>query len=79
LAVPPPALPLLGLLRHMSDVAPYWFDEVFAGNEVDYPFDPRQVGADFDNPGARPGAEVCEILWRSRARRRSRGARSWTL
>jgi uncharacterized damage-inducible protein DinB len=34
-AVPPSALSLLGLVRHMAEVERYWFREVLAGAEFD--------------------------------------------
>lgn len=61
-AVPPSNLSLLGLLRHMSDVEVYWFSLIFAGVEAKPPFDPENIGNDFDNPSQVSGDDVLEIF-----------------
>jgi uncharacterized damage-inducible protein DinB len=45
--VPPSALSLLGLLRHMTEVERWWFRMHANGEDLDFPFDPEQIGADF--------------------------------
>ena len=62
LAVPPSALSLLGLLRHMSDVELYWFAMIFSGDDTPAPFDPGNTGADFHNLSEKSGDEVAEIF-----------------
>ena len=68
LAVPPSTLSLLGLVRHMADVEIYWFVTIFAGEDAVTPFDPGNVGADFDNLSEMSGDEVVDIFLSSVAR-----------
>jgi uncharacterized damage-inducible protein DinB len=48
-AVPPSALSLLGLVRHLTEVERAWFRMRAGGEQLDFPYDPEQVGADFDD------------------------------
>lgn len=48
-AVPPSALSLLGLVRHMTEVERWWFRIHAAGEDLSFPYDPDQSGADFDD------------------------------
>lgn len=47
-AVAPSALSLLGIVRHLTEVERWWFRVHAKGEELDSPYDPDQVGADFD-------------------------------
>jgi uncharacterized damage-inducible protein DinB len=47
--VPPSRLSLLGLVRHMTEVERWWF-RMHAGQEnLDFPYDPKSEGADFED------------------------------
>ena len=46
-AMPPSTLSLLGLVRHMTEVERWWFRMHANGEELEFPYDPDQVGADF--------------------------------
>jgi hypothetical protein len=48
-AVPPSGLTLLGLVRHMTEVERWWFRMHAAGEDLPFPYDPQQTGADFDD------------------------------
>ena len=48
-AVAPSALSLLGLVRHLTEVERWWFRMHAGGEQLDFPYDPDQVGADFDD------------------------------
>jgi uncharacterized damage-inducible protein DinB len=48
-AVPPSALSLLGLVRHMTEVERWWFRMHAAGEELEFPYDPDAIGLDFDD------------------------------
>jgi uncharacterized damage-inducible protein DinB len=48
-AVPPSALSLLGLVRHMTEVERWWFRMHANGEDLAFPYDPDQTGADFDD------------------------------
>jgi uncharacterized damage-inducible protein DinB len=49
-SVPPSALSLLGLVRHMTEVEQWWFRMHAAGAEgLGWPYDPDQDGADFND------------------------------
>jgi len=45
----PSALSLLGLVRHMTEVERWWFRMHAAGEDLQFPYDPDQNGADFDD------------------------------
>ena len=47
-AVPPSALSLLGLVRHMTEVERWWFLMHANQQDVPFPYDPDGTGADFD-------------------------------
>lgn len=46
-AVSPSALSLLGLVRHMTEVERWWFRMHGNGEDLEFPYDPDQTGADF--------------------------------
>jgi len=48
-ACPPSALSLLGLVRHMTEVERWWFRMHAGREELGFPYDPDQVGSDFDD------------------------------
>jgi hypothetical protein len=48
-AVPPSALSLLGLVRHMTEVERWWFRMHAAGEDLEFMYDPDAIGLDFDN------------------------------
>ncbi len=48
-AVPPSTLSLLGLVRHMTEVERWWFRMHANGEDLEFPYDPGQTGADFDD------------------------------
>jgi len=48
-AVAPSTLSLLGLVRHLTEVERWWFRMHGAGESLDFPYDPAQTGADFDD------------------------------
>ena len=50
-AVPPSALSLLGLVRHMAEVEQSWFQLVLSGQPVPYHW-PREPGEDADSTGS---------------------------
>ncbi len=47
--VAPSTLSLLGLVRHMTEVERWWFRMHAGGEQLDFPYDPDQTGADFDD------------------------------
>src|SRR4051794_26203846 len=48
-AVPPSALSLLGLVRHMVEVERWWFRMHAAQQDLAFPYDPDAVGLDFSD------------------------------
>ncbi len=48
-AAPPSTLSLLGLVRHLTEVERWWFRMHAGGEQLDFPYDPDQTGADFDD------------------------------
>ncbi len=48
-AVAPSTLSLLGLVRHLTEVERWWFRMHAGGEQLDFPYDPDQTGADFDD------------------------------
>lgn len=61
-AVPPSALSLLGLVRHMTEVERWWFRMHANGEQLDFPYDPQQIGADFDDVAAGAAASDLEAF-----------------
>lgn len=47
--VKPSTLSLLGLVRHLTEVERWWFRMHAGGEQLDFPYDPDQTGADFDS------------------------------
>jgi uncharacterized damage-inducible protein DinB len=47
-AVPPSTLSLLGVVRHMTEVERWWFRMHANCEELGWPYDPEQTGADFE-------------------------------
>ncbi len=47
-AVPPSSLSLLGLVRHMTEVERWWFRMHADQQNLEFPYDPLQTGADFN-------------------------------
>src|SRR4051812_50210312 len=62
-AVPPSALSLLGLVRHMTEVERWWFR--MHGNQEDltYPYDPDSIGLDFSEVDDADAQENVEAFW----------------
>lgn len=50
-AVPPSTLSLLGLVRHLTEVERWWFRMHANAEELEFPYDPDQSGADFHDTG----------------------------
>lgn len=48
-AMPPSTLSLLGLVRHLTEVERWWFRMHASGEPLEFPYDPEQTGADFDD------------------------------
>jgi uncharacterized damage-inducible protein DinB len=48
-AVPPSALSLLGLVRHMTEVERWWFRMHANSEDLAFLYDPRRTGAAFDD------------------------------
>jgi hypothetical protein len=46
-AMPPSTLSLLGLVRHMTEVELWWFRMHANAEDLEFPYDPDQNGADF--------------------------------
>ena len=58
-AVPPSTLSLLGLVRHMTEVERWWFRMHANGEDLEFPYDPDQSGADFhDTAGADAASDL---------------------
>ena len=63
-AAPPSTLSLLGLVRHMTEVERWWFRMHAAGEDLSFPYDPDQTGADFDDLDDADAAENLEAYRR---------------
>jgi len=50
---------LLGLVKHLAYVERWWFDDLFAGNVVDYPWSEEDPDADF---GIEQGENVDDVI-----------------
>ncbi|MBL7498203.1 DinB family protein [Frankia sp. CNm7] len=62
-SVPPSALSLLGLVRHMADVERSWFRRRFAGEDVSYLwFTEENLDADFDDVDGADPQEAFDAL-----------------
>lgn len=70
-SIPSTELTLMGLLRHMCEVEIYWFQKVFAGDDVATPFDPENTGVDFYNVEDHSSNEVAAIFENSVAASRA--------
>jgi uncharacterized damage-inducible protein DinB len=58
-AAPPSTLSLLGLVRHMTEVERWWFRMHANGEDLEFPYDPDQIGADFlDTAGADAASDL---------------------
>jgi uncharacterized damage-inducible protein DinB len=58
-SVPPSTLSLLGLVRHMTEVERWWFRMHANGEDLEFPYDPDQRGADFhDTAGADAASDL---------------------
>jgi len=55
-AAAPSSLSLLGLVRHMTEVERWWFRTHGNGERLEFPYDPDQDGADFDDLDAADAA-----------------------
>ena len=55
----PTGLTLLGLVKHLAYIERYWFQEVFAGDEVTYPWSDDDPGADWR---PEPGESAQQIV-----------------
>ncbi len=69
--VVPSGTSLLGLVKHLAYVERWWFDDVFAGSDVTYPWSEGDPDADFriEDDDTVPGviARYTEAVARSRA------------
>jgi uncharacterized damage-inducible protein DinB len=63
-SVPPSTLSLLGLVRHMTEVERWWFRMHANGENLEFPFDPDQTGADFDDTADADAASDLEVYRR---------------
>jgi Protein of unknown function (DUF664) len=63
-SAPPSTLSLLGLVRHMMEVERWWFRMHANGEDLDFPFDPDQTGADFDDIADADAAGDLEVYRR---------------
>jgi uncharacterized damage-inducible protein DinB len=59
-AVPPSRLSLLGLVRHMTEVERWWFRMHAAQQDLEFPYDPKSEGADFEDLDAADAAANLE-------------------
>lgn len=59
---PPSTLSLLGLVRHMTEVERWWFRMNANGEELGWPYDPDQSGADFEDLGGADAAANIEAF-----------------
>jgi uncharacterized damage-inducible protein DinB len=79
-SVPPSALSLLGLVRHMTEVERWWFRMHANGEELDFPYDPDQTGADFDDLESADAAENLDAYrWELAAARAATASKSLDL
>lgn len=62
--IAPSTMSLLGIAKHLALVERYWFQEVFAGREVDYPWTDEDPNADFR---IEEGESVASVLTLYRA------------
>jgi hypothetical protein len=62
-ASPPSTLSLLGLVRHMTEVERWWFRMNANGEDLMFPYDPRQVGLDFDDIDHADAAANIDAYW----------------
>jgi len=63
-AVPPSALSLLGLIRHLANVEHHWFRCILAGEDVPARFDSAD-DPDHDFNGVEPTAAAVEEAWQA--------------
>jgi uncharacterized damage-inducible protein DinB len=72
IALPPSAMTLGGLLKHLAYVEDYWFTEVVAGEQTPEPWASAETAADPDwdwSSAAGDSAEQLRLLWRQRVAR----------
>ena len=62
-AVPPSALSLLGLVRHLTEVERWWFRMHVNGEQLEFPYDPDQTGADFLDTADADAATDLRAYW----------------
>lgn len=62
-AVPPSALSLLGLVRHMTEVERWWFRMHVGGEDLAFPYDPDSTGLDFDDIEEADAAANLAAYW----------------
>jgi uncharacterized damage-inducible protein DinB len=63
-SVPPSTLSLLGLVRHMTEVEQWWFRMHANGEDVEFPYDPDQTGADIHDTADADAASNLEAYRR---------------
>jgi uncharacterized damage-inducible protein DinB len=63
-AVRPSTLSLLGLVRHMTEVERWWFRMTANGEDLEFPYDPDQIGADFHDTADADAASDLEAYGR---------------
>jgi uncharacterized damage-inducible protein DinB len=62
-AVPPSALSLLGIVRHMTEVERWWFRMHAAGEVLEFVYDPEAIGLDFDDTADADAADNLDTYW----------------
>jgi uncharacterized damage-inducible protein DinB len=63
-SVPPSTLSLLGLVRHMTEVERWWFRMHPNAEDLEFPYDPDQTGADFDDTADADAASDLDVYRR---------------
>ena len=57
----PSGLTLLGLVKHLAYVERFWFQDVFAGADVDYPWTDADPNADWRVAGDESAAAILDV------------------
>jgi uncharacterized damage-inducible protein DinB len=64
-------LTLLGMLKHLAHVERYWFQQVFAGEDVDFPWSDEDPDADWRAEADETPAEIAALYGASCERSRA--------